>query len=67
MDVHGTITEFDGERGLGELRTDEGVAFGFHCVSIADGSRSIEVGARARGLRHVGLLGQDDLVDVAAV
>ncbi len=42
----GTVTAFDEERGLGELRDDDGLELGFHCAAIADGSRTIEVGAR---------------------
>ncbi len=41
----GTVIEFDEYVGLGEVRTDGGDRFLFHCVEIADGSRTIEVGA----------------------
>jgi cold shock CspA family protein len=46
-DVHlrGTVTEFDEALGLGVITSDDGTSFGFHCVSIADGSRTIDVGA----------------------
>ncbi len=40
----GTVTSFDDDAGLGEVRTDEGVTHPFHCTSIADGTRSIDVG-----------------------
>jgi hypothetical protein len=33
-------------------------------VDIADGSRTIDVGATVRGVRHVGLLGHDDVVAI---
>jgi cold shock CspA family protein len=39
----GTVTSFDDDRGLGEIIAD-GVTYPFHCVSIADGTRSIAVG-----------------------
>lgn len=42
---HGTVTSFDREIGLGELTDDDGVIWPFHCIAIADGSRTIEVGA----------------------
>jgi hypothetical protein len=64
VELRGIVTEFDSDRGLGVLRTSEGRSFTFHCVNIADGSRTIDVGARARGLRHVGLLGYDDVVNI---
>ncbi len=40
----GEVTEFDARAGLGTIRSDDGTEFRFHCVEIADGSRSIEVG-----------------------
>jgi len=42
--MHGTVTAFDVDRGLGEVTTDDGDVLPFHCVEIADGSRSIDVG-----------------------
>ena len=42
----GSVTEFDDALGLGVITSDDGTSFGFHCVSIADGSRTIEVGVR---------------------
>ena len=44
--VHGSVVAFDADRGWGELQLDDGRRLGFHCVAIADGSRTIEVGAR---------------------
>jgi CspA family cold shock protein len=41
----GTVDEFDEARGLGTLRGDDGRSYPFHCIEIADGSRTIEVGA----------------------
>ncbi len=43
--LSGTVVAFDREVGLGDVRTDDGTVFGFHCVEIADGSRNIDVGA----------------------
>jgi cold shock CspA family protein len=44
----GTVTAFDEERGLGEITSEDGEVHPFHCTGIADGSRTIEVGASVR-------------------
>jgi hypothetical protein len=57
----GSVTDFSPERGLGEVRLDDGVVLGFHATAIADGTRQIPVGTRVlvverpthRGLRQV--------------
>ena len=41
----GTVTEFDDPRGLGVVTDSDGRAFPFHCTAIADGTRTIAVGA----------------------
>jgi CspA family cold shock protein len=45
--LHGQVTAFDDDAGLGTITADDGTAFAFHCTQIADGSRTIEVGAEA--------------------
>jgi cold shock CspA family protein len=45
---HGAVTEFDESRGLGEITDANGTVFPFHCVGIADGSRSIAIGTPVR-------------------
>jgi cold shock CspA family protein len=40
----GVVTEFDADTGLGTISVGE-ERFGFHCASIADGTRRIDVGA----------------------
>ena len=40
----GRVTAFDGFVGLGEITDPTGQTWPFHCVEIADGSRTIEVG-----------------------
>lgn len=40
----GTVTQFDEYVGLGEVTAPGGEVYPFHCVEIADGSRTIEVG-----------------------
>lgn len=41
----GTVVEFDGDRGLGRVEGEDGRGLDFHCVAIADGSRTVDVGA----------------------
>lgn len=41
----GTVAEFDEDRGLGTVEGEDGHRLDFHCVAIADGSRTIDVGA----------------------
>jgi len=43
--MRGTVTAFDEHRGIGELRGDDGASYSFHCTAIADGTRTIAVGA----------------------
>jgi CspA family cold shock protein len=40
--LYGRVTEFDDARGLGSITSDEGTTFDFHCIEIADGTRTIE-------------------------
>jgi cold shock CspA family protein len=42
----GRITAFDQARGLGVLEDEDGTAFDFHATAIADGTRTIALGAR---------------------
>jgi cold shock CspA family protein len=60
----GRVAAFDERRGVGEFVTDEGEALFLHCVSIGDGSRTIDVGARASAQRAVGHRGRDEAVAV---
>ncbi|NND74869.1 MAG: cold shock domain-containing protein [Ilumatobacter sp.] len=41
----GTVVAFDADVGLGEIESEAGDRYRFHCVEIADGSRTIDVGA----------------------
>jgi len=41
----GTVTRFDAERGLGEIEGADGSMYPFHSTVIADGTRTIAVGA----------------------
>lgn len=42
----GVVRAFDAAVGLGEIVADDGSVRSFHCVAIADGSRTIDVGTR---------------------
>lgn len=44
--LSGIVTAFDAYVGLGDVETDDGRRFLFHCIAIADGTRTIDVGAR---------------------
>ena len=61
--MRGAVTEFNEAAGLGVVAGDDGVDYRFHCVEIADGSRTIEVGATVtfRPLRKLGLVEAADL------
>jgi cold shock CspA family protein len=65
--VTGRIETFDERRGDGLMRTDEGVVLYFHCVNIADGSRSVVVGETVSARRAVGRLGHDEALDIVKV
>ena len=41
----GTVTEFDEGRGLGTITADDGRIIPFQCTQIADGTRTVRVGA----------------------
>lgn len=60
----GVVVEFDEVRGLGRVLTDDVESLDFHCLSLADGSRTIRVGARVRARRAVGRLGRDEAVAI---
>ena len=40
----GRVTDFDEHVGLGHVTADSGSVHLFHCVEIADGTRTIDVG-----------------------
>jgi CspA family cold shock protein len=44
--VHGVVSAFDAHVGRGVVRADDGGEYGFHCVQIADGARTIAVGTK---------------------
>ena len=42
----GRVIDFDDHAGLGHVAAENGAVHLFHCVEIADGTRTIDVGAR---------------------
>lgn len=54
----GVVDTFDEARGLGAVRSDDGVVLPFHCTAVADGSRTIEVGRPVRFRVAPGHLGR---------
>lgn len=42
--MSGVVEAFDGAAGLGTVLASDGSRYPFHCTSIMDGSRSIDVG-----------------------
>jgi cold shock CspA family protein len=44
----GVVVAFDDHKGFGTVRGDDGEELFFHCTQIADGTRTIAVGARVR-------------------
>ena len=43
--MRGTVAEFDEPKGYGTVRTTDGRDLFFHCTQIADGTRTIPLGA----------------------
>lgn len=41
----GVVVSFDSFAGLGDIQDEDGAMWPFHCVSLVDGSRQIDVGA----------------------
>ena len=61
--MNGSVVAFDAAVGLGEVERDDGVRFPFHCIEIADGTRTIDVGASVT----FGLLSKLGRYEAAAV
>lgn len=61
----GEVTEFDDPRGIGVVTADDGTEFAFHCTAIADGTRTVAVGARVRFVPRPAHLGRWEATDIA--
>ena len=46
--ISGTVTQFDDAEGLGTVTAVDGREYLFHCIEIADGTRTIDVGQAVR-------------------
>lgn len=60
----GEVRDFDDHRGYGTLGGDDGASYFFHCTCIADGSRTIEPGARVSFLVVPGHTGRMEAAEV---
>ena len=63
----GAVTSFDEARGLGEVAGVDGGNYPFHCVVIADGTRTVPVGADVRFVVRAGMPGRWEAFDVAVL
>ena len=66
MNFVGVVEGFDDQRGDGTVVSDEGEHVYFHCMSIADGSRTIDAGLRVQGERRGGHQGHDEIVAITS-
>ena len=57
-DHEGRVVAFDAHRGLGVVEDRDGTRYDFHCTRIADGGRSVAVGAEVRYQVVPGALGR---------
>ena len=64
-ELTGTVTTFDDRRGYGTVESDDGRSWFFNCTQIADGTRTIGVGARVRFGVVAGRMGRWEAVGLA--
>jgi CspA family cold shock protein len=62
---HGTVVEFDDPRGLGTVVGVDGQRYPFHCTQIADGTRTLAVGAEVTFRVEPGPLGRWEAVAIS--
>ena len=60
----GTVSAFDERRGLGEITADDATVYPFHCTVIADGTRTIAVGAPVKFEVVPGRLGRWEAAEI---
>ena len=63
----GSVAEFDEHKGYGTVRSDDGDEYFFHCTQIADGTRTIGVGAPVTFEVTAGHLGRWEAVNLQPV
>ena len=61
----GTVEAYDPARGWGTIVGADGERLGFHCTQIADGSRTVPVGAVVRYVRIPAHLGRWEAGSIA--
>jgi hypothetical protein len=65
--VHsGRVASFDEHRGVGIVVDPAGGRWPFHCVSLADGTRTIAVDVPVRFVARAGVLGRWEAADITA-
>ncbi|HMF84598.1 MAG TPA: cold shock domain-containing protein [Acidimicrobiia bacterium] len=62
----GSVRSFDERRGVGEVATDDGAIFSFHCTAIADGTRRISPGTAVEFAVVAGLPGRWEAAEIEA-
>jgi len=66
MNMRGTVDVFDASTGLGRISGADGASYPFHSTVIADGTRTIEVGAAVEFEVVPGHLGRWEAAAVSA-
>lgn len=64
---HGEVVVFDDPRGIGVVRSTLGELVPFHCTAVADGSRTVQVGAAVSFVVVAGRLGRWEATAMAPV
>jgi cold shock CspA family protein len=62
--ITGTVADFDEHLGWGTVRSGPGAEHFFHCTAIADGTRTIAVGAAVRYRIVPGRLGRWEAAEI---
>jgi cold shock CspA family protein len=63
----GTVASFDDPRGIGVVHAVGGAEYPFHCTAVADGSRTVAVGAEVTFRVAPGRLGRWEATELRAV
>ena len=63
----GEVADFDDQKGYGTIRRADGAEVFFHCTRIADGTRTIDVGAPVTFDLVPGHHGRDEAANVTPV
>lgn len=66
-DGRGVVASFDGPRGLGVVRREDGTEYPFHCTAIVDGTRTIKVGTAVSFSVAPGRMGRWEAVAISVV